>query len=254
MRVLSLNLWNINEPLEARSSTLASGINRLKPDVICFQEVSSHPQFLRLQSELIAEQCDFAHHGYSFSGCWDGREEGLAILSRYPIIRSVGIPLPEFPGDMGRQAFLSELNVESRRILVANTHLAFPLHMTRERASQAAILVSAVQDYCDQFRVPSVVICGDFNDTPDSPAIQTLLESKHSLFDAFATCQPKCRGYTYSFQNPYVDRALWQEGRIDYIFAGGELQLKCCEIVFDGRKGLQIVSDHFGLLCTFGLT
>ncbi len=252
MRVLSLNLWNISEPLEARSSALVSGIKKLTPDIICLEEVSRHPRLLRLQSEIIAERCDFAHHAYSRSGYWGQREEGLAMLSRYPITKSVGVVLPEFPADMARQVFFSELNFETRRVLVANTHLAFPLHMKRERSSQAAMLMSALKDYCDQSPVPSVIVCGDFNDTPDSPAIKTILDGDYALSDAFASCNPECQGHTFSSRNSYADPAPGEEGRIDYIFACGELRINGCEIVFDGRNGLDLVSDHFGLFCTLG--
>jgi endonuclease/exonuclease/phosphatase family metal-dependent hydrolase len=250
VRVLTLNLANISEPLEARSSALVAGLKQLRPDIVCFQEVSPHPRLLRVQSEIIAEQCNFSHHAYSFSGCWGTREEGLAILSRYPIVGSLGVALPEFPGDMARQVFISELRIGSRAVLVANTHLAFPLHMTRERSSQAANVVAAIEDYRDRSRVPSVVICGDFNDAPDSPAIRTILASNLEVFDAFAACNPGSQGHTFSAQNRYVAAAPGEEGRIDYIFAGGKVRPDGCEIVFDGRNGLEIVSDHFGLLAT----
>lgn len=176
VRILSLNLWNITEPLEQRMSVLISGIKQLRPDVICFQEVSPHPQLLRVQSEIIAQQCGIAHHASSSSGCSGERQEGLAILSRYRIVRSMKVALPEFPGDTARQVFFSELDVESHRILVANTHLAFPLHMTYERKSHALALNSAIKEYREQFHVPSVIICGDLNDGPGSPAVQTILD------------------------------------------------------------------------------
>lgn len=124
--------------------------------------------------------------------------------------------------------------------------------MTRERSSQAATIVAAIKDYRDRFRVPSVVICGDFNDAPGSPAVRTILDSDPGLSDAFASCHPECPGHTFSSQNRYVDPTLDEDGRIDYIFAGNELRPHSCEIVFDGRNGLAVASDHFGLLCTFG--
>jgi hypothetical protein len=62
VRVLTLNLWNISEPLEARLAALVAGLNRLAPDIACFQEVSPHPQLSRLQSELVAQLCHFPHH------------------------------------------------------------------------------------------------------------------------------------------------------------------------------------------------
>jgi endonuclease/exonuclease/phosphatase family metal-dependent hydrolase len=251
VRVLTLNLWNISEPLEARLAALVAGLDRLVPDIVCFQEVSPHPQLSRLQSELVAQLCHFPHHVFSRSGYWVEREEGLAILSRYPIVRSVRTVLPEFQGDTVRQVFVAELDVESRRILVANTHLAFPLHMRRERAAQVAVLMAALKDCRERFGARSLVLCGDFNDMPSSPAIRTLLDSDLALVDAFASLHPQDRGYTFSPENPYVRAAPGEEGRIDYIFAGGELELNVCDIVFDGRNGLRIASDHFGLLAEF---
>ena len=249
VQILSLNLWNVAEPLDARLAALCSGLERMKPDIMCFQEVSAHPRLLRMQSEIIAERCHFAHHAYSLSGHWGSREEGLAILSRHPIVGSLRVALPEFSGDMARQVFLAELAIGSRRVLVANTHLAFPVPMTRERSSQAAVVVSAIKDYGERLRVPSVVLCGDFNDAPDSPAIRTILDGDPGFLDAFASCHPQCQGRTFSSANHYVDPALEEDGRIDYIFAGGGLRVNRCKIVFDGRDGLEIVSDHFGLFC-----
>jgi endonuclease/exonuclease/phosphatase family metal-dependent hydrolase len=250
VRVLTLNLWNISEPLEARLAALVAGLDRLAPDVVCLQEVSPHPQLSRPQSELVAQMCHFPHHVFSGSGYWGEREEGLAILSRYPIVGSVRTVLPKFQGDTVRQVFVAELDAESRLILVANTHLAFPLHMRRERVAQVAVLMAALKDCRERFGARSLVLCGDFNDMPDSPAIRTLLDSDPVLVDAFASLHPQDHGHTFSSKNPYVRVAPGEEGRIDYIFASGELVLDACDIVFDGGNGLQIASDHFGLLAT----
>jgi endonuclease/exonuclease/phosphatase family metal-dependent hydrolase len=253
VRVLTLNLWNINEPLDARLAALCAGVGRLQPDVICLQEVSGHPRLGRIESEIIAEQCGFTHHAYSLSGHWGKREEGLAILSRHPLIASSSVALPEFTGDMARQVFVCELKVEARSLIVANTHLAFPLRMTRERSSQAAVAVAAIKDCRDRSAARAVILCGDVNDAPNSPAIRTILDSELGLVDTFAFFHPQNAGHTFSLRNPYVDAPPEEEGRIDYIFAGGELELDSGEIVFDGRDGLEIVSDHFGLLCSLRL-
>jgi len=253
VRVLTLNLWNISEPLDARLSALCAGVRRLQPDVICLQEVSVHPRLGRMESEIIAEQCGFTHHAYSFSGHWGKREEGLAILSRHPLIGSTGVALPEFAGDMARQVFVCELKVGSRALLVANTHLAFPLQMAQERSAQAAVAVAAIKDWRDQSAARAAILCGDFNDVPDSPAVRTILDSDLALIDTFAFFHPQNAGHTFSLRNHYVDAPPEEEGRIDYIFAGGELELDSSEIVFDGSNGLEIVSDHFGLLCSLRL-
>jgi endonuclease/exonuclease/phosphatase family metal-dependent hydrolase len=53
-----------------------------------------------------------------------------------------------------------------------------------------------------------------------------------------------------NLRNHYVDAPPEEEGRIDYIFAGGKVRPEGCEIALGGRNGLEIVSDHFGLLAT----
>jgi endonuclease/exonuclease/phosphatase family metal-dependent hydrolase len=163
VRVLSLNLWNISEPLDQRMSALIAGIYQLKPDIVCFQEVR-------------------------LTLCFGGFNPKL-----------------------------------SRSIAASRT-----------------------------MYIRSVVICGDLNDQPGSPAVQAILDGEYGRFDVFASSEEP--GHTYSSKNPYVDPTLWPDGRIDYIFADGELRAADCGIVFDGRHGLGAVSDHFGLFCRFGFS
>jgi endonuclease/exonuclease/phosphatase family metal-dependent hydrolase len=248
--VLTLNIWNISEPLEQRMSLLIAGLNELKPGIVCFQEVSPHPAQSRLQSEIVAERCGFAHHRFSLTGHWENRDEGLAVLSQYPIARTATVALPAFPGDRARQVLFAEIELETHRVLVANTHLAYALHMTSERKSQVFALNRAIANYRKKFEAKSAIICGDFNDKPDSPAIQAMLGDEPKRFDAFVSCNTARDGHTFTSKNPYVDGTLWPDWRIDYIFGDGELDPVDCRVVFDGRDGLRIASDHFGVFCT----
>ena len=59
--VLTLNLWNINEPLAARFAALAAGLKQLRPDIVCLQEVARDPRSGRRQSDLVAQMCDIPH-------------------------------------------------------------------------------------------------------------------------------------------------------------------------------------------------
>jgi endonuclease/exonuclease/phosphatase family metal-dependent hydrolase len=247
--VLTLNIWNITEPLEQRMSLLIAGLNALKPDIVCLQEVSPCPAPPRLQSEILAQHCGFAHHRFSLTGHWENRDEGLAVLSRYPIARTATVALPEFPGDRPRQVLFAEIEIESCRTLIANTHLAYALHMTEERKSQVLALNRAIGDYRKTVEAQAVLICGDFNDQPDSPAIRAMLDGEPERFDAFASCNGGREGHTFTSENPYVDGALWPDWRVDYIFGDGALDPIDCRVVFDGNDGLRIASDHFGVFC-----
>ena len=144
--------------------------------------------------------------------------DALSILSRYPIVRLRSAALPEAPRDEPRQVLLAEMLIEGRPLLVANTHLAWRPEMIAERKAQVAALLAAIAPYDTK----SKLLCGDFNDDPDSPAVRLVSASGGGFHDAYAVCHPDDPGFTWSAQNPYVDPSTTRGQRIDYIFAGGE--------------------------------
>ncbi len=239
--VLTLNLWNINEPLEARHRALESGLKQLRPDIVCLQEADRDPKSGQRQSELVATMCGHAHVV---------DHNGLAIVSSSPIMRSSNVPLPEFPGDFPRHALSAELSIGGRSLLVTNTHLAYLPEMIAERQRQAEMLLAAIQHCGSTGKQTAKILCGDFNDTADSPAIRAVMDGKESFQDVFAECFPGCPGITYACsRNRYVDPAWTLDQRIDYIFASRDLAIKDCSVVFDGNNGFDLASDHFGVFC-----
>jgi len=239
--VLTLNLWNINEPLEARQSALVMGLKILRPDIVCLQEVSLDPRSARSQSELVANICNFAH---------SVENDGLSILCRYPIVQSNSAALPEFPGDGPRSVLLAEFLIERRPLMVANTHLAYRPEMVQERKAQTETLLAVIERHRPRGGERTKILCGDFNDVPDSPAVRMVLESTERFHDAYVECCPNTPGFTYSTKNKYVDPSSTVDQRIDYIFASYDLVPKDCKVVFDGSNGLDLVSDHFGVFCS----
>ena len=231
--VLTLNLWNVNEPLTARMSALAAGLKLLRPNIVCLQEVAQG------QSECAAEACGLPH--VIDNGA-------LSILSRTPIARSHSAALPEAPHDEPRQVLLVETLIDGRPLLVANTHLAWRPEMTAERKAQAATLLIAIERDATKTRI----LCGDFNDDADSPALRLVSDGDAGFHDAYGACYPDHPGFTWSRQNPYVDPSTTRDQRIDYIFASGDLKPDDCAVVFDGDNGLGFASDHFGVFCRFG--
>jgi endonuclease/exonuclease/phosphatase family metal-dependent hydrolase len=238
--VLTLNLWNVNEPLEARYGALEMGLKRLCPDIVCLQEVDRDPKSERSQSELVAKMCGHAHVV---------EDDGLAIACSVPIVRSAHISLPEFPGDFPRQMLSVELSIDNRPLLVTNTHLAYPPKMIQERKKQAEILLASIEHRRSIERGIAKILCGDFNDVADSPAVKAVLDSDKDFHDVFAECHPNSSGFTYARHNRYVDPSWTVDERIDYIFASSDLVPEDCSVVFDGNNGLDFVSDHFGVFC-----
>jgi endonuclease/exonuclease/phosphatase family metal-dependent hydrolase len=205
--ILTLNLWNINEPLEARYAALESGLRRLLPDIVCLHEVDRDPKSGQSQAELVATMCGHAHVV---------ADNGLAIVCSSPVMRSSSLSLPEFPGDFSRRALSAELSIGGRPLLVTNTHLAHRPEMIEERRKQVEILLAAIKHPRTTGRSVARVLCGDFNDTADSPAVRAVLDSEAGLQDVFAACCPDSPGITYSCHNRYVDPSWTLDQRIDY--------------------------------------
>jgi len=236
--VLTLNLWNINEPLELRYRALAVGLKRLSPNIICLQEVSRDPKSGHSQAELVAEMCGLAHHV---------EEGGLAILCSQPVVRFHSAPLPRFPEAASRHVILAEFQIEGRQLLVINTHLAYPPEMIEGRRKQAKALLATIKRCYPTSRGLVKILCGDFNDVADSPSVCAVLNSDEQFRDVFAECHPNSPGFTYSPRNRYVERSWTVDERIDYIFVNRDLVPKDCFVVFDEKKGLEFASDHFGV-------
>jgi endonuclease/exonuclease/phosphatase family metal-dependent hydrolase len=238
--VLTLNVWNINGPLEARHRALESGLKQLRPDIVCLQEADRDPKSGQSQAELVAKMCGHAHVV---------DHDGLAIVSSSPVARSSNVSLPEFPGDFPRHALSAELSIDGRPLLVTNTHLAYLPEMIEERRRQVQTLLTAIKHHRSSGRSMAMILCGDFNDTPDSPALRAVMDSEEEFQDAFAQCFPHGQGITYSCGNRYVDPSWTLDQRIDYVFASRDLAIKDCAVVFDGNNGLDLASDHFGVFC-----
>jgi endonuclease/exonuclease/phosphatase family metal-dependent hydrolase len=238
--ILTLNLWNVNAPIETRLHALERGLKRLRPDIICLQEVARDPQSKQSQAYIVAKMCNHAHVA---------EHSGLAVICSIPVGRSTSVSLPEFSRDFPRCGLLVELIIDGQPLLVTNTHLAYPPEMTQERKIQADVLVAAIAQRCSTIPGLAKVLCGDFNDTEASPAVRAVLGSDLGFHDVFAECHPANPGFTYSCRNKYVDPSWTLDERIDYIFASQEIVPTECSVVFDGIGGFDLVSDHFGVFC-----
>jgi maltose 6'-phosphate phosphatase len=238
--VLTLNLWNINDPLEPRYRALAAGLKKLRPDIVCLQEVYRDPKSGRSQAELVAGMCGLAHHV---------EENGLAILCSQPAVRFNSAALPQFAGDPLRHVILAEFRIEGRPLSVINTHLAYQPEMAEARRKQADVLLATIRREHSTARRIAKILCGDFNDVAESPAVCAVSSGDEEFRDAFAECRPNNPGFTYSPRNQYVERSWTVDERIDYIFVSRDLASKDCAVVFDGNNGFDFVSDHFGVFC-----
>ncbi len=165
---------------------------------------------------------------------YDGGEYGVAILSRWPIVRDTLIHLPVTPpqeraggSHEPRGALRVQIASPMGRLTVIDTHLdpSSDDHWRRQEANTIASLFAEARR-----RGELVIAGGDFNSTPES-AVQTALRA--GMRDSWTECA-KDDGFTYPADAPVK--------RIDYLYLADSVRCRSARVV-DTR-----VSDHRPLL------
>ncbi|MBZ5710679.1 endonuclease/exonuclease/phosphatase family protein [Nannocystis pusilla] len=242
-RVLSLNLNFYGErhgPWCERRALVAAAIREARPDLVALQAVARAPD--RDDGLDQAAQLGRCVPGYEVvyraaAVHADGREEGLAFLSRYPLLdlRVHALSRRDDGEDTSRRALLHGLFAAPGGPLhLVDAHFSWVEAQARDNVSEALAYLAAVEG-------PAALV-GDFNQTPTSEALARLRDA--GLVDAWAALRPEAPGYTF-----YEDGALRR--RIDYQLLDRRLapQLRRADLVLDG-PGERRASDHAGLLVT----
>jgi endonuclease/exonuclease/phosphatase family metal-dependent hydrolase len=252
--VLTINLKHpltgIDEALQ-RLQIVADVVNDRQPDVVALQEVirdGEEPSFAEQLGTLT---------GYGW--IWEYTftvptlfDEGLGILSRWPIVWSESAELRHL-----------DLVIFRRHVLGARIQAPyggiqlFCTHMTTD-SDETVKADQAVDVYQFMQANPSALagfLAGDLNAEPDTLAMRFFRgEASHegltgNLADSWMTANPGDDGFTMSSSNP--------EKRIDYIYLvpGSEksAEVASCELMFTEQVGGLYASDHLGVLCEFSL-
>lgn len=241
--VLSLNLNYYGDrhgPWCERRSLVAAAIREARPDVVALQAVARDPA----EADGLDQAAQLARCVAGYEVVYraaavhpDGREEGLAFLSRYPLagLRVHALSRRDDGEDPFRRALLHGLFAAPGRPLhVVNAHFSWV-------ESQARDNVSETLDYLGAIAGPAALV-GDFNQSPTSEALARLRDA--GLVDAWAALRPDAPGHTF-----YADGSLSK--RIDYQLVDRRLapQLRRAGLVLD-EPGERRASDHAGLLVT----
>lgn len=246
--VLTLNIWNVNEPLDTRLEALARFLTVEEPEFVLLQEVS--PIEATVESSRIAAMAGYKYHWYQESGEWEGRKEGVAILSKTPIEVIGTVVLPEAPDDMGRVAQRAAARVDEsgHRVELVNTHLAFRPEATKSRVAQALRILEELARDNRRLGLP-MVLGGDLNDMPESETLRTITSWPAPPFaDAWSAMHPHQTEDTFSVDNRWAAAALQPGRRIDYILVSPGIRVQSCDIVLSGKRGSPTVSDHYGVM------
>lgn len=265
IRIMSWNVMSFSE--YARNVELSTSkrieimqfIEEYKPDVLCFQEFmepnyskfySNANNLVKLGYRYFYSVADYERRNKRF-------QVGVAIFSKFPIIDSGRV---QYEGPINLRAAESlihaDLDVHGTRIRIYNTHLQSVLFQKQDykhvetiknakdsmlEASKSLVKklklgytlrgqqVDTVRALLDSSPYPEV-ICGDFNDVPNS---YTYFKVRGDRQDAF-TLKGNGLGRTFMHISPTL--------RIDYIMADKQFE------VLQYRRFVLPYSDHYPII------
>lgn len=258
LRCLTLNLWGAEPPLRERMALVLQGLRDYAPDVVALQEVREISGQLPNQAEALASAVGFHHVFATATPLRDGNE-GLAILSRHPIVEHEVLELPHAEPNERRILLSARIDNGAGGVWINTTHLNYRLTHGLEREDQVRAIEGRL---CGRTTDAPQMLMGDFNARPDADEIRflrglTTLGGRRPYFqDAWQRLHPDEVGWTWACANPYTAKLAFLEPdrRIDYIFVtpqrgDGRGTIHDCRIVFDKPSPDSVLaSDHFGLL------
>lgn len=188
---LKIASYNIHEFISKEDlslvSDLAEFIKSNNTDIICFQEFRT-PYFLN-KKELISY---FDFLPFYFIKEADMEEIGMAIFSRYPIIRAQRVDFE----NTGNGTIWADLQINDKKVFrIVNNHLqttnyernrdaniSGKIEFLKNNSILRAHQAEVVRKIIDTTTIP-VIVCGDFNDIPNSYTFKKI--TGENLVDGF---------------------------------------------------------------------
>ena len=278
LRVITLNFWGTEPPLDRRIELAIRQLRALAPDVICVQEARPlDGKAGRTTVDAIAEGLGMTAH-YETAVRWDdgihaklpAGQEGLAVIAK-TIHEAHAVPLPHPRPADARILLSAQVATDGGPIWVHTTHLHYKLDDGVAREDQVLAIDTAIRSRRTDTSPPQI-LCGDFNATPDSDEIRflrglTTLAGRRTHFqDAWLRLHREpgpgdgpAEGITWSSENRLTRalRSLDLDRRIDYVFVtsrkkDGRGTIHRSEVVLTEREGdgdtAICASDHFAVV------
>lgn len=272
LRVVTLNFWGNEPPLDTRLQLAVRQLKALAPDVICMQECRPlDGKSGRTTADVFADELGMHAH-YATSCAWkDGDyaglpagEEGLAIVTRDKPLATRRLELPEARPTETRQL----LSVQLASGWVHTTHLHYRLDDGVAREKQVLAIDAEIRAIGRDNTSAPHILCGDFNATPDSDEMRflrglTTLDGRRTHFqDAWLRLHREpgpgdgpSDGITWSSENELTRplRSLDIDRRIDYIYVtsrkkDGRGTIHDCRVTLTEREAGICASDHYGVV------
>jgi endonuclease/exonuclease/phosphatase family metal-dependent hydrolase len=255
-KTVTINILSDLSRWEERRQVLVAGLAEIRPDLIALQEVSLQIR----NANWLAEQLDIPNIHISQKTGNSSENEGIAILSRLPVEEQATLDLIT----QGRVAQYVQVRLDGRSLVFANCHLYWQPGDSEERTEQVERMLDWLEAIPGN---PALVICGDFNATPESSSVQRMKARRYH--STYAIAHGREPDYTSPTPLPRSKRFLlrtlfrylsdvslkdfsptWR-GTLDYIFVNNALHVKNCRLALDRPAASNpklYASDHFGLV------
>lgn len=176
VKVMSYNIRIASPPVKGWGFTdlqaVANAINKEQPDLVALQEVDVYTERSGKQSHQAKELGEKTGLFYHFAKAVDrsGGDYGVAVLSRFPILKAESYRLPLTPGSKGeiRAAAVIHINLFGEEVVFMSAHLD---HLTDvDRKLQVEELNKIIRS---KSKYP-LIFGADLNMKPDNPVIGLL--------------------------------------------------------------------------------
>ncbi len=227
--IMSFNMWGLDSHDRFASFAAAMNMNEL-PDLIFLQEVMAQKGHEDLSTahflaRLLKLNVSFRQRPNS--------NEGLAILSRYPISTTYIKYLSYAPSDpYNRIAIATQIeHPDFGRLIAVNVHLA----SERNNASLRSRQLNDVWLFIRSFpQVDTIIVGGDFNAFPTDSEMLIFAQNWQSKFGSWGFVQDELfTAPTWADVGNGDDFHTPRAERLDYIFMGSKKAL-----IFGGEKRL----------------
>jgi endonuclease/exonuclease/phosphatase family metal-dependent hydrolase len=255
LTLATLNLLSDLSRWPARGPWIVEQLQRLNPNVVCLQEVKL-PE--NTAAEL-AHKSGYAHVFLTPKTGFEARAEGIAILSRLPILNSGWVSL----GAQQRVGQFIQVELDGKPLVIANAHFFWQPGDSTPRQRQ----ITRMLDWLDALPGhPPYVLCGDFNATPDTADIRLTKTRLRSAFELVHGAEPDYTCPTplprsgmailrtllgfFVLLRPRMLKAKWK-GTLDYIFVDPRMSVSSARVAFNTptpEDARIYPSDHFGLI------
>ncbi|WBW97848.1 endonuclease/exonuclease/phosphatase family protein [Oceanirhabdus sp. W0125-5] len=259
MKLLTLNChsWQEDNQID-KLKIIAETIHKNDYDVIALQEVSQlissdtvydniHKDNTAFLIKTFLEEIsdhkyyltwDISHIGF------DKYEEGVAILSKYPLIEENSFIVSSSTTRDNwktRKIICTRIEINSQIYDFYSVHLGWWDDIQDKFDSQ----IDKLLNYLDE-EIPSFLM-GDFNNDAFIAEEGYDYCLSKNLYDTYSLAQTKDNGVTIEFEiHGWEGRSKNKEHRIDWILTNKNLNVLSSKCIFNG-KNEPFVSDHYGV-------